>query len=92
MPLVQRKKFGLHNGKCAECGACGEKFCCGPEMCKMSFSSNYCKFYLWELQNTYKSNEAILALLYSYKEQFPELLSEVESLLHEFDYVEFEEE
>jgi hypothetical protein len=44
------------------------------------------------LQNTYKSKKALLTLLYSYKEQFPELLSEVESLLHEFDYVEFEEE
>ena len=84
MSLIQKEEYGLLNGKCVECNACGHTQCCGPELCKMNNSSSMCKMYLLELQNNYKEYQKVLKLLFENKEKYKDLHIDLENIREDF--------
>jgi hypothetical protein len=82
--MNHKDKYGLLNGHCDECSACGQSGCCPPTDCKMTMSSIYCKKYLKELQKTYAGYNKLMKLLYNSQDELPvQLFAQVEEINEE---------
>ncbi len=68
---------GLSNGKCEECGACGETLCCPATDCNMKGKNIHCKHYLIVLQTVFICYTKTIDFIYKHKLRYYDLWEEV---------------
>ncbi len=81
----------LSNGKCKECGACGEELCCPPTDCNMKGKNIHCKHYLINLQTVFICYQKTRDFIDENKLKYSELWEQVVEYCWEDNVVEVTE-